>query len=314
MPSTKPGDIRKFGPDTRITVALQVLEALTAAVNNRLDAGGLMASLGLNERQLDEIVTTIDTLGDRTTGMRAIVYREGDDIVLQGRSTQVAPIRLARDELLMMGTLLSDASLSPDTRQRLARSFLGSDPDEDESILLDTARAGAFYRILCETIEDGVRIQLTYRSTADEAPKKRLVDPYAIETEDEALYLIAWDIQRDAQRRYRLDRICAVDLTEDSVVFHPFRNESITDSLRRHADQAVLHVPDATYLAQLGWAGAGRSKRDVQGGGLFVEVSYASKAWLFDQILAAGGDMQLAEPRELAEEFAAYAHKLLEKG
>ena len=54
----------------------------------------------------------------------------------------------------------------------------------------------------------------------DTRPRERLIDPLRIATHGDQTYLIAWDVEVDAQRSYRMDKIEGLALTDDSVERH----------------------------------------------------------------------------------------------
>ena len=54
----------------------------------------------------------------------------------------------------------------------------------------------------------------------DARPRERLIDPLRIATHGDQTYLIAWDVEVDGQRSYRMDKIEGLALTDDSVERH----------------------------------------------------------------------------------------------
>ena len=119
----------------------------------------------------------------------------------------------------------------------------------------------------------------------------------------------AWDVSKNLQRSYRLDRIDGCELTDDSVVAHHFTRFSAADSLREHGQSAVLIWENEQLFHSCTWAGVDReSARVLDDGRVEATVSYASEPWLFDQVLAAGGRILIAAPADLVSSLTAYAH------
>ncbi len=77
---------------------------------------------------------------------------------------------------------------------------------------------GGFYPVISEAIAIGARLAIFYRASDECSPSTRLVDPKFIEVSGDAAYLVAWNVEKDAQRSYRLDRIANAELTDDYLV------------------------------------------------------------------------------------------------
>ena len=197
-----------------------------------------------------------------------------------------------------------------------------SDPDLSEVVparptkiaekarIAEPARYGAWFGKLSEAIEDGIRCRMTYRSLEDDDAHERVIDPIAVTEEHGETYLIAWNVEKDAERRYRLDRIQDVTFTEDSIEQHGAQLMDTAASLRESGQHVRLAVPSLAYLQRLDWAGIGEIAEEPDGSATCT-LFFNSKHWLFDQLLSAGGDIVLLDASELAGELAAYAEELL---
>ena len=305
---------RTLTSDTRIEAALGLLAMLTKARGNRVAAAAARRDLALGVRQLDEVVTLLQTLADARTGARVLIFVENDDIVLGGDAGELAPLRLTDDEALAVTQVLARYQLDEQIRGRIERALMpwGGRQGGNGSLLAGDALFGGFYQQIVEAIQDGVRCRLTYRSDRDERAGTRAVDPGFIEVAGSTAYLIAWDVQKNAQRRYRLDRISDIAYTDDSVERHAFARRSPAESLHSCGSVATLAFASRSAAEALDWAGidlaAGRERKN----GTFVApVSYATEAWLFDQVLAGAGAISIVDPADVRERLLAYAATLL---
>lgn len=70
-------------------------------------------------------------------------------------------------------------------------------------------------------IEDGKRVELDYHSVRAAQPALRTVDPVGLHVHDGHLYLIAWDLDRDDWRTFKLPRIHRVAILDESARPHP---------------------------------------------------------------------------------------------
>ena len=305
---------RSFTSDTRIEAAIGLLAALTSSPDHRVSAATAQRDLALRPHQLEEVIALLQLLADRRTGSRAVIYREDDDIVLAGAAATLSPLRLTDDEAIAVSLVLERYQLDDAVRTRLKRALMPNAPQADTapSLLAGDALFGGYYQQLVEAKQDGVRCRISYRSDHDERATDRIIDPGFIEVAGDAAYLIAWDVEKDAQRRYRLDRIASVTFTEDSVVEHPFQRMSPTESLREAGAVADVRFASRGQASALDWAGLDIDTGTENPDGSFTAaVSYATETWLFDQLLAAAGSIRIESPSELRERFLTYAESLL---
>ena len=298
--------------DEVLHAALELLEMLSAAPGQHISARHAAEELDIDDSELDRCCELISNLADRSSGARAIVHRVDDDIVLEGEAGRLLPLRLTLSEGIALSCVLADLHIEPDIAERISHALLPPGIAGDQNArVAGTVSFGSCLQMLREAIQDGVRCSMGYRTQGEDAPRVRIVDPHAIETSSDAAYLIAWDIHADAQRRYRLDRIAHVALTDDSVTPHPYRDEDVSSSLAQEGRRVVLSVEHET-AESLDWKAVERLDGDPERPGhMLVAVFVTSKQWLFDQVLAQGGRMYIEEPTHMRCELAAYARHLL---
>lgn len=192
-----------------------------------------------------------------------------------------------------------------------------ADPEADNETTVDKTMGGdrllgGFYPVISEAIAIGARLAISYRAGDECSPSARLVDPKFIEVSGDAAYLVAWNVEKDAQRSYRLDRIANAELTDDSVERHDFSPYSAAESLRAHGADATLRFVNSGELASRDWEGIHRDTADEQeDGSALVHISYTSAPWLFSQIAAAAGAIVIEEPESLKNDFRTWAKSLL---
>lgn len=292
-----------------IALGIRLLETLTATPQQTLDINDAARALGVPAQDIPSIVSTLGALSDRSSGARAALSLEGNTIRLVGDSALIMPLRLSVEEGMVLSHVLDVLNIDDATRERVQRSLMPLDETPSTEGLAEPSRYGQWFTRIGEALEDGVRCTMAYRSLTQESPAERLIDPIALQEEADAVYLIAWDINKDAERRYRLDRIDRFEFTDDSVSPHDAVHRTTAESLRTTGNRARLKMEDG-YLAQLDWAGIGEVVSDGKGTSLCT-VFYSSEPWLFDQILAAGGACTIVEPQGVRDRFVAYARSLL---
>lgn len=297
--------------DERLRCAIHLLELVSATDANRIPSATACAELSCSEDELDGYLDLISMLADRQSGSRAVIFREGADVVLLGDAARMSPLRLTLGESIALESVLESLELGGDVCTRLRAALV-------PELLHDTARQhligrdvsfGSWYPKLAEAIADGVRCRIGYRSHDELEARVRTIDPLELETASGAAYLIAWDVERDAERRYRLERIESVAFTDDSVVTHARTSSSIAESLAQGTERVTLEMP-RHEAERLTWAGVRSIDDGPDDGTVRVQVDVSSPRWLFDQVLSAGGAMRIVEPAAAVEELVEYARSL----
>lgn len=304
----KPSDTLK--QDELLRCSLRLLEDLTAAPGHRMTLDEAGAALGINPRQVSYVVDCVGSLSNLSTGTRSGVYIEHGDIVLVGDASLLAPRRLDLNESLVLACVLDSLSVPEDVRARV-QAALGP-VDEialDASPFAESGEHGDFLLPITEAIGYGIRCRISYRSQDDPVAVPRTVDPIRIERAGQHAYLIAWDIDKDGVRRYRLDRIAEVVHTDDSVERHAEEGLAVAESIRAHGSIATVRAQSAAELLLPGWAGL-FDLHEVEGA-VEASLSFTSDRWLFDQLLAASPRIELVGPSETKRAFAAYARDLI---
>lgn len=300
---------KKITGDAYVLCSIQLMQMLTTAPEHKLSRAAAAASLGIQDDVLSQITDLISLLYDRTTGARATVDITDNEIVLVGDAAELVPLRLTMGDAEILRHILSSLNIDARARERILAAL--ADPvtlTERMELLREPARYGHFYQVLSESIEDGARCEISYRAAHDDSVRMRLIDPHRIIDDGASSYLVAWDINKDAQRLYRMDRISDARLTDDSVERHPFTEVDVLTNLRKNGKLAVL-ASDDTYARTLSWRGIESISSD--GESCLLRVRYTSEPWLFNQVLASLGSLTIEQPEELRERFREYAKTLI---
>lgn len=298
---------RKLTSEQRLSRAIDIMEALYAAGEKGMDRGEICSRFDITGASLDEIIGIVSTLADRESGARVICECRDERVILTGEAGRVLPLRLSAAEGAVLNHELESLGIESETAARIRRALLPEELGYNQRVV-DTVARGSHWQQLNCAIQDGVRCRIAYRSLGDERARERTVDPLRIVTNDDSMYLIAWDTERDAERRYRLDKIEAIVLTEDSVERHHQKITTLQDSLANAGREAKLAMP-SNLADSLDWAGitsVNRADEDMA----IVTVRYTSEAWLFAQIMAKGGAIRIMDDPALSERLCDYAETL----
>lgn len=310
---------RPLTKNVLVDAGLDLLAALTSAEGHAIPLAKVQADLALDAGQVTNVVDTLAQIADSQSGCRVCIALEDGMITLQGAAGEVGGMRLTRDEFLAAERVIRRYQLNASVVERFeaAMAPIGDADDETSELGAGDPLFGGFYQQIAEALADGVRLLITYRPQYDRRARKRLVDPGYFDVDNDAAFLVAWDVELDEQRRYRLDRISCVSTTEDSVQAHPFNRDTPHSSIGRTGKAVLLRFVDTATYKSCDWAM--KVERDPFEDGRYGEqadgsvlacTACVSPEWLFDHILASGGTIQLVEPKEMRRQLLSYAADL----
>ena len=299
---------RKLTSEQRLSRAIDIMEALYAAGEKGMNRAEICSRFDITGASLDEIIGIVSTLADRESGARVICECRDERVILTGEAGRVLPLRLSAAEGAVLNHELESLGIEPETAARIRRALLPEELGYNQRVI-DTVARGSHWQQLNCAIQDGVRCRIAYRSLGDERARERTVDPLRIVTNDDSMYLIAWDTEQDAQRRYRLDKIEEIVLTDDSVERHHSKMTTLQDSLAKAGREAKLAMP-LDLADRLGWAGITSVNRTDEETAI-VTVRYTSEAWLFSQVVAKGGAIRITDDPALSKRLCDYAETLI---
>ena len=235
------------------------------------------------------------------------VVQEGDRVWIRYAEVFASAHRLTPDQAVALLTAGASVLALPGADQDGALAsgvakladLLGVDAAQVLDIDLGNA-SPEVVAVLREGIDAGRRVQLDYYSYGRDTRSVRDVDPYQLQAQDGAVYLLGHCHQAGGQRRFRVDRIASAVLLADAAA--PPEGPLFTEVFR--ADDAdprvVLELP-----ASAGWV------RDVYpveaaevraDGTSVVTLAIAAAPWLERLLLGIGPEARVVEgPPELAE-------------
>ncbi len=196
----------------------------------------------------------------------------------------------------------------PQTRLDSAREkiveALGHDPArEGLAIAVESGGAGAA-RVVNEAIAAHRVLKLNYYKENEDTFSERTVEPYRLENGREGWYAECYDLDREAMRHFKLDRIKTATLTDR--IFEP-RAEAI-EMAGVEGWMSDGKVPEAA-VARV-WVSPERSRwlreernvvEELVDGSVVVELPYAGTSWLVREILRGAGDLVVLDPPEARE-------------
>jgi len=247
------------------------------------------------------------------------VVQEGDRVWIHYADVFASPQRLTPDQAVALLTAGASVLALPgaDVEGALARgvaklaAVLGVDADQVLDVDLGGAQAEVL-EVLRTAVRDHRRVHLDYYSYGRDTRSERDVDPYLVHAEDGSLYVLGHCHLAGGERRFRVDRIAAATLLDDT--FDPPATELTAGVFQPDADdpRVVLRLaPGARWVAEVYPVEAVEDRAD---GHLTVTVAVAATAWYERLLLSLGPEVEVVDaPAALAGAGRRAAERILDR-
>jgi proteasome accessory factor C len=177
-----------------------------------------------------------------------------------------------------------------------------------------TEPPGPWAGALREAIEKRVETVLEYRAVADDSVGKRTVEPRLLFQRDSAWYLAAWNIAKEEEHLFRLDRIVTVEI--GTRVFGAHKGPP----LARYGKAARLYFESGAEVpvtlrftgdaARLARSRYGDRATEAGGGAVHVTLDVNPGNYLSGVVLGYGGECTAEGPSEAAAALRARVEEL----
>ena len=199
----------------------------------------------------------------------------------------------------LVGDHLPQAKL--DTAREKIIEALGRDPAHEGLAIVSESGGAEAARIVNEAIAKRQVLELNYYKENEDKFSERKVEPYRLENGREGWYAECFDLDRQAMRHFKLDRIKDANPTGENFEPRPEAEELAGVEGWMSDGQ----VPEAS-VARV-WVSPERSRwvreernvvEELADGAVVVEMPYAGTSWLVREILRGAGDLVVLEPQE----------------
>jgi len=220
------------------------------------------------------------------------------------------PLRLTRQEALavyLRGTeLLATPGVpeAPALASALAklRASLGADTLGDvagiEGATLGTAPP--FLDVVRDAAAEHRRLRIGYLAASTNESTERLIDPEEVFSGLGHWYVAAWDLDADAERLFRVDRIRSAEPTGDTFTARGLAGAG-RPLYSPTADDVAVRLrlrPGARWVAEYY---ATTDAREVGDGAIEVTLPSRRLTWVARLVLRLGADVDVLDPPELRE-------------
>ena len=175
--------------------------------------------LGISLDEADGLIDLVLSAGSEEGPSLPIYYQDDDSIALLPRAqSRGRGVKLTKAEAIAVVSALSQAGLDENDPLLAKLSSMLSSPlstqDAVKRLLsVPASPEEAFALSLCaHALAQGTGLSFDYRGLRDRCDRRRRVLPSGLTQMDGSWYLDASDVDLDAERRFRLDRMSGVAL------------------------------------------------------------------------------------------------------
>ncbi len=282
----------------RIQRLLAILQWAAQAGDEGVTVDELCTRFGLGADQLVAELEMASMIGADSIHYDEMPFEasiDGDHVVVRLFSF-ARPLRLTPAEGLAL-VAAADALVDlhdptdPPLRRALVKlaALLGIEPGETVDVNLDP-EGGKTGRALTDASERRRRVRFRYWTYGRDVVAERTVDPWAVFESDGAWYLAGRDVVVGEERRFRLDRMEAVEILDETATPAP-RGLDLSVRLSDGAPTVVLDLPShARWVAEAHPVIAAVPGSD---GRVKVTLAVAGRPWLERLLLRIGPDVRV---------------------
>ncbi len=171
--------------------------------------------------------------------------------------------------------------------------------------------AGALEAAIAQRLETTI----AYRSVADAEVARRVVEPRILFPHDGVWYLAAWNVAKESEHLYRLDRIVGVE--PGTRIFPEHRGPPVSRYVRRNlffesGAEREVRLRFRGTSARLARDRFGDRAREEPGGAVLATVRLTPGDFLLGYVLGHGGEAEVDGPPDVAAALRARAARLLD--
>jgi proteasome accessory factor C len=203
----------------------------------------------------------------------------------------------------LIGEHIPEGSLTS-AREKIVAA-LGEDPMEQGlQVAPPVSDDSDVARTISKAIVEHLVAELEYFKENEDEISERRVEPYALTNGREGWYVACFDLDRDAMRHFRLDRIKHAVVTAERFQPRPEVDPAAgvegwlrTGEVEASRSARVWVAPERARWARE----ARRVVEERADGSVIVELSFAGVDWLVREILREAGDAAVLEPEDARE-------------
>src|SRR5215216_1424706 len=289
-----------------VTLAGILIEAAREA--RKLEVAEMCERLQVSEQELRQDIDVLNVVN--FGGGSYVLYAEvqGDQIEVDpepygdnfARPARLLPLEAKAlvAAIDLIGEHLPGGALAS-ARQKIVDA-LGQDPAE-EGLQITTAKGddSEIARVVSGAIMRRQLLKIEYYKENEDEFTERTIEPYKLVNGQEGWYIHCWDLEKEAPRSYRLDRVRQVDVLDESFEPRPGVEPDVhgwlsTGEVESGSTARIWVSPERARWVREDHPGA----TELSDGSVIFERTYASYEWLAREMLKEAGDAVVLEPEE----------------
>ena len=300
-----------------------------AARHNGASVSELAETLGVSPervlRDVEQVVERAYYLPPEQANDTQILI-EGDRVTVLARACAFRrPPRLSTREALALGVGLRALALDapPERRdrlfalaERLERELAlrsAADTEPHVALAFGPPERSEVHACLRDAARERRAVSIHYLKTGATAPEERTVHPYALIFAERWWYALAHCCTQDGVRRFRLDRVLAAEVLDQSFELPSGWDPHVHVQKGRAfiaAEPTEVRVRYGPRIAR--WI----LERELEAetlpdGGVIVSHTVADPRWIVNHVLQYGPDAEVLGPPEVRDMVAASAERML---
>jgi proteasome accessory factor BC len=329
--ASQPDDLDEDGHESPIRperfarlVSLAGILIDAARDGRKLEVAELCGQLQVSEQELRQDIDVLNVVN--FGGGSYVLYAEvqGDQIEVDpepygdnfARPARLLPLEAKAlvAAIDLIGEHLPEGSLAS-ARKKIVDA-LGQDPAED-GLQITTAKGddSDVARVVSGAIIARRQLRIEYYKENEDEFTERTIEPYKLVNGQEGWYIHSWDLEKEAPRSYRLDRVREVEVRDEKFEPRPGVEPDVhgwlsTGEVESGSSARIWVSPERARWVREDHPGA----TELSDGAVIFERTYASYEWLAREILKEAGDAVVLEPEaarravlEAAEQLAVTA-------
>lgn len=292
----------RAGRTGSISVARQLVALATSLTHEGdvITAEHIAQTLGVDFDYARHLIMLVSMGSGESIDYLPVILSDDDDEVslMEGAAINARRVRLTRSETIALSTALSELGIPDDdplvqalnrsyaspsfSADDVARTLEGAVSSEESKTMLSCSKA----------MLEGRGLSFSYHPVSGERPSCRRVVPHSIRHSDNSSYLEAFDLVRNDNRVFRIDRMEGIEAIE-------LQGAVRTERPKGPQKNVSLCFEDRRYLDLFHWEGLEVIDSDDRG--IVVRLPHYGGTWLARHLVACAGTVRIGD-RALAEQ------------
>lgn len=302
---------KSAGRKGSVIVARQLVALATSLTREGevITAQNIATTLGISYDEARHLIALVSMGSGESIDYLPVILSDNDDEVslMEGAALSARRVRLTRSESIALTAALTELGVDQDDQlfRTLTASYTSpSFSPEDVKRTLETPSSASDSDILMrcsQAISAGKGLSFAYRPVTGEALSHRRVVPQLVRRSDDSWYLDAYDLNRQGQRVFRIDRMS--ELAEFDAPAHTLQQEP-----ERIERMVTVRFDDRRYLDIFHWEGMQLLTQDATG--TVVRMPHYGGTWLARHLAACAGTVHIGD-ESLSAQVQAVAREML---